>query len=243
MGEEYEIVDRSGRPTGERARRVGGGGGCFTGLAFWAIVIVLIIAGIIFAVSKLTNAIQANALPLHDSLRNVSTQSPGCSSDSDGYHVVSSWCTYSNVLYGDVDVSVTAKLVKGSPHAAYGLVFRNDVSEPTFAITSDGKWFYYGDNNSEGTIQGKETPSAAIKQGTGATNTIEVHTHGEQYDFFINGVNVGGFNDIYTTVTEGRIGFISGNAIDAYFDTSGRIDTGENDVEAVFTDLSITRHG
>src|SRR5947209_10848043 len=108
-------------------------GGCFSSLIFWVVIVVMIIGFGIAGVAALINKIQANILPLHDTLRNIAQGSNGtqfpqeCFSDGNGYHVVSGGCGYSGINFGDVDVTVTIQLVSNtSSEAAYGIGFRPD---------------------------------------------------------------------------------------------------------------------
>jgi hypothetical protein len=230
-------------------------GGCFSSLIFWVVIIAVIIGFAIYGVGQLINKVQANILPVHDTLRNIAQGSNGtqypqeCSSDGNGYHVKSAGCGYSGIKYGDVDITVTVKLLSNSsPEAAYGIGFRpdNNGNDLVFAITSIGKWIY-NNPDSIGTGSDREGASPAIKKGIGAVNTIEVKTHGHHFTFFVNGVQVGEVDDDDTNPS-GAIGFDAGPLsrvpYEGYFINWNQPDKVYNisgNVEAVFTDLTIAK--
>lgn len=239
MGEEYEIVDRYGRPTGERARRVDTGGGCLgSPLLLIGVLVIVLIAGGVYGVNSLSNWIQSNNLPIHDSLRNIQltgNNSGSANSDSDGLHLTDGIYFYSGIKYGDVDVSVTVRLTgylisNTVALAAYGLDARDSVNSYDFEITPDGRWLHEVHDLAVSTPNG--TPESAIKKGIGAINTLEVRMHGTHAAFLVNGVIVDE-EDFPGSATSGGIAFEARNLLG----------DPPNSISAVFTNLTINRDG
>src|SRR5258708_30352568 len=200
---------------------VNGGGGCFAGLVTSVVLAVAIIGGILYGAGELIGHIQANlSLPVHDSLRNIQIQggrSDNLYSDSDGLHMTDTNYYYSGLKYGDVDVSISAKLMNyASPDnpaalAAYGIAVRQGGYGGQylfFGITPNGRWFNGYPNQTDPTQTG--TPNSALRTGIGATNTLEVQTHGTHFVFLINGVSVDD-EDMSGASSEGTIEFEARN--------------------------------
>lgn len=244
MSHEVEIRDNWGRRIGTgKIRAVDDSWAC-------CLTTILCIAGviglIIYGISSLIGRVQSQQLPLHNSLKNIQItgeSNPGCYSDSSGYHVVNTVCSYSDVKYDDVDISLTVELSSDSSSGSteYGFIFRSADVQGTpeyyqFALLPNGRVFYASSFGMEAFNSGHDPSgisSEAIKKGIGATNTLEVRTQGSHFKFFINGTNVGEQNDS-SMPSSGSIAFFADNYAPIR-------DLPNVSIEAVFTNLVITK--
>ncbi|HKW20224.1 MAG TPA: hypothetical protein VJO13_02525 [Ktedonobacterales bacterium] len=149
-----------------------------------------------------------------------------CFLADDGYHAAHGYfCTVPVADQDNVDISVNVRQVSGPTNWSYGLFFRQqDIDNHyAFMITSNGDWVFVRCVNADCTTPVYFTANRAIKPGLDTTNTIEVRAKGPHFVFFVNGTQVGSYDD--TTITFGTVGFIATGA----------------DVDCAFTDLVITR--
>src|SRR6266851_1903253 len=104
-----EVRDNQGRKIGTVGYADSSWVTCLTVI----VVIVAIIGGGLYGISMLANQIKGHNVHTHDSLRNIQIPNGYAGiSDSDGLHITDgSYTASSDNTYGDVDVSVTAKLV------------------------------------------------------------------------------------------------------------------------------------
>ena len=149
-----------------------------------------------------------------------------CFLANDGFHVAGGYyCTVPVVEQDNVDVSVNVRQVSGPTNWSYGLFFRQQDKDNDYAfmINSSGDWVFLRCLNADCTTPVYFTANDAIKPGLNTTNTIELRATGPHFVFFVNGKQVGSYDD--TALTFGRVSlFASGTAIDC-----------------AFTDLVITR--
>jgi hypothetical protein len=149
-----------------------------------------------------------------------------CFLADDGYHAASCYyCTVPVAEQDNVDISVNVRQVSGPTNWSYGLFFRQqDIDNHyAFMITSNGEWVFVRCVAADCTTPVYFTANSAIKPGLDTTNTIEVRATGPHFVFFVNGKQVGSYDD--TALTFGKVSVIAtGKAIDC-----------------AFTDLVITR--
>ena len=149
-----------------------------------------------------------------------------CFLANDGFHAAGGYyCTVPVAEQDNVDVTVNVRQVSGPTNWSYGLFFRQQDKDNDYAfmINSSGEWVFVRCVNADCTTPVYFTANDAIKPGLDTTNTIEVRATGPHFVFFVNGTQVGSYDD--TALTFGRVSlFASGTAIDC-----------------AFTDLVITR--
>lgn len=149
-----------------------------------------------------------------------------CFLANDGYHAAGGYyCTVPVAEQDNVDVSVNVRQVSGPTNWSYGIFFRQQDKDNGYAfmITSNGKWVFVRCLNADCTTPVYFTANDVIKPGLDTTNTIEVRATGPHFVFFVNGTQVGSYDD--TALAFGKVSlFAAGTAIDC-----------------AFTDLVITR--
>jgi hypothetical protein len=148
-----------------------------------------------------------------------------CSAQGDGYHIAGSYLCYAPITdAGDADIAVQVEQIQGDPSAPYGIALRTDGTSDhyEFDIDSHQKWIFYKFVGGSATTLMPFTHNAAIKPGLDVTNALYVRARGSQFDFFVNGVQVGKVED--TTFASGRTGL-----------------AGDDGIEVVFTNFSLTR--
>lgn len=153
-----------------------------------------------------------------------------CQFGTDGYHIIGNQTCFAPVgNLTDATVQVQAELLKGSMGVGYGIALRrmsND-SEYFFLVSGRGIWSFQELENYNFLYLVKWTANAAILGGLNRPNLLKVTMHGSQFDFYVNGVQVGSASD--TTYRDGLVGLSSSG-----YGLAG----GTSDV--VFTHLLIT---
>ncbi|HEX5546291.1 MAG TPA: hypothetical protein VFX24_02720, partial [Ktedonobacterales bacterium] len=129
-----------------------------------------------------------------------------CFLANDGYHAAGGYyCTVPVAEQDNVDVSVNVRQVSGPTNWPYGLFFRQQDKDNDYAfmITSNGEWVFLKCLNADCTTPVYFTANSAIKPGLDTTNTIEVRATGPHFVFFVNGTQVGSYDD--TALTFGKV--------------------------------------
>lgn len=133
-----------------------------------------------------------------------------CSYGADGYHVADAYICYAPTgATSDSIVSADIKQTAGDITWFYGIVFRR-ASKGNFYelfIDSDGKWEFNKVVNNTRTHLLPYVPAAAIHTGLNASNTVTARAIGSHFEFFVNGTQVGQFDD--STFSSGRCGLAS----------------------------------
>lgn len=148
-----------------------------------------------------------------------------CFLKSDGYHVANNYSCFAPIgVQKDVNIAVTVHEVNGPTTWPYGIMFRLDDTgdDYQFIIDSNSKWALFKCTADKCDTLIEYTHNDVIQGGLNTPNTLEVHAKGSHFDFFVNGTKVGEADD--STYASGGIGLASGA-----------------NVEAVFTNLVITR--
>jgi len=136
-----------------------------------------------------------------------------CTDKADGYHIVGAYLCYAPVTeQGSVDITVTVTQLHGPTSLLYGIVLRSSGKGNyyLFGIDGNGKWTFARLNNNTITYLIQPKTNAAIKTKLNQANTLEVRVTGSQFDFFVNGIQVGQASD--TTYSTGLIGLTSERA-------------------------------
>jgi hypothetical protein len=140
------------------------------------------------------------------------TNDSHCFYGSDGYHIPDGYICYAPAgQFGDAIVSADMKQTAGEITWFYGIVFRR-VSKGNFYelnIDSNGKWLFDKVVNDQSVDLIPFVHSNAIHTGLNATNHLEVHAVGTHFEFLINGVQVGQFDD--STYNKGLCGVEGGS--------------------------------
>ena len=135
-----------------------------------------------------------------------------CSYGSDGYHIPDGYICYAPTgQIGDAVVSADLQQTAGEVTWFYGIVFRR-VSEGNFyemLIDSNGKWLFDKVVNNQTTTLLPYVPSSAIHTGLNTSNTLAARAVGSHFEFFVNGTQVGQFDD--STFTTGLTGVEGGD--------------------------------
>jgi hypothetical protein len=141
-----------------------------------------------------------------------------CSSKADGYHISGNYLCYAPVTQqGDVDISVTVRQLSGSYSLLYGIVFRSSGkgSYYLFGVDGNGKWTFAKLSNNTSTYLIRPTANAAINAKLDEPNTLEIKAIGSQFDFYVNGIQVGqSKNTAYST---GLIGLTSEGGVEVVY--------------------------
>jgi hypothetical protein len=133
-----------------------------------------------------------------------------CTDKADGYHISGAYLCYAPVTQeGSVDITVTVTQVHGPINLLYGIVLRSSGKGNyyLFGIDGNGKWTFAKLTNNTSSYLVKPETNAAIKTKLNQANTLEVRAIGSQFDFFVNGIQVGQTSD--TTYSTGLIGLTS----------------------------------
>ncbi len=149
-----------------------------------------------------------------------------CYLANDGFHAAGGYyCTVPVAEQDNVDVSVKAQQVSGPIGWSYGLLFRQQDNDNYYAfmINTSGEWVFARCVAADCTTPVYFTANDAIRSGLGVNNTIEVRAMGSHFVFFVNGTQVGNYDD--TALTFGKVSLIATGA----------------SIDCAFTDLVITR--
>ena len=123
-------------------------------------------------------------------------------------------CENDNLSVGDADVSVTATLLSddsaaraadslGAPEDGYGILLRTSTfPEVGFSVLPDGQWL---DFDSAG-LEDPHPVNPAIHKGLGVSNILQVKAIGATFEFYVNGVHIGG-EVVASAPASGGIGF------------------------------------
>lgn len=135
------------------------------------------------------------------------TNDTHCFYGSDGYHIPDGYICYAPTdEIADAIVSADVTQSVGETGWFYGVVFRR-VSKGNYysmAINADGDWKFAKHVDDQRTDLLPYVHTAALNTGLNAKNTIEARVAGSHFEFFINGVKVGQFDD--STFATGRWG-------------------------------------
>lgn len=130
-----------------------------------------------------------------------------CFYASDGYHIPDGYICYAPTdQLADAVVSADAHQTTGDTGWFYGVVFRR-VSKGNYysmAINSVGDWKFAKHVNGQRTDLLPYVHTAALNTGLNAKNTLTARIVGSHFEFFINGVKVGEYDD--STFTRGSWG-------------------------------------
>jgi hypothetical protein len=121
-------------------------------------------------------------------------------------------------------VTVSVKQLSGAVTDGFGLVIRRPSAGNyyEFLIDANGKWFFSKVVGGKSTTIADFTANSAITTGLNQVNTISVQAQGGHFVFSVNGTQVGTADD--TTFTTGDTG-LSGN----------------DGIEVVYTNLTISK--
>jgi hypothetical protein len=123
-------------------------------------------------------------------------------------------CDNQNLNVGDADISVTATLLTDdttdrtanfgdTPELGCGLIVRLPTfPEVGFSVLPDGQWLDWYSNG----IEDVHPANSAIHTGLGVSNVLEIKAVGSSFEFYVNGVYVGG-EAVSTAPASGGIGF------------------------------------
>jgi hypothetical protein len=151
-----------------------------------------------------------------------------CGFESDGYHVIGTICWSPADPVGDATITVTVKQSSPQPLGAVGIFFRATLESQSgegysFAVDGQGDCGFYKFSNGNGTmILNCTQQNSAYRPGPNSITTLQVRASGANFEFFVNGTQVGSATD--TSFSSGIVGLESTPALDA-----------------VFTDLTITQ--
>lgn len=178
--------------------------------------------------SPATAAANANVI-FHDDFSSSSsgwTNDSHCYYGADGYHIPDGYICYAPTgEVGDAIVSADMKQTAGETNWFYGIVFRR-VSKGNFyemSIDSNGKWLFDKVVNDQTVELMPYVHSDAIHAGLNASNHLEARAIGTHFEFYINGVQVGHFDD--STYGKGLCGVEGGSP--------------EGQVQVVFTQFTL----
>jgi hypothetical protein len=151
-----------------------------------------------------------------------------CFLGADGFHVNTRTCLVPIGNQTNVDVTVQVKQISGQTVDPFGLVMRADGPQSTspnqryeFSIDGNGKWDVVRCDgvDSSGLPQCTDlvgyTANDAIRGGLNITNTLEVKAKGSHFDFYVNGVRVGGVVD--STYPSGKLGLATGQNVECVY--------------------------
>ena len=153
------------------------------------------------------------------------TSDSNCFFGSGGYHIKGSFICYAPTdQMSDGVVTVSAQQLSGAVTDGFGLVIRRPSAGNyyEFLIDSNGKWFFSKVVGGKSTTIVDFTANSAITTGLNQVNTISVQAQGGHFVFSANGTQVGTADD--TTFTTGDTG-LSGN----------------DGIEVVYTNLTISK--
>jgi hypothetical protein len=136
-----------------------------------------------------------------------------CFFKSDGYHINGGFICFAPTSdVADAVATVTVKQLSGDIKTGYGIVFRHPSTGNfySFFVDSNGKWaFYKSVSGQNDTALVDFEANSAINTGLNSSNTLQVKAVGQNYTFFVNGVQVGQFAD--TTYTAAGSWGLSGS--------------------------------
>jgi tRNA A-37 threonylcarbamoyl transferase component Bud32 len=161
-------------------------------------------------------------------------QNSQCVFGHDGYHVVQEvslttslhGCHEAAYSYQNLALSVQLKILSGQSGGVFVRLhtdFLNFYSGYLFEVDSQGR--YRISNFSRGITEPfvDWTGTAALREGTGAVNTLEIIAKGSALAFYANGVYLTSIND--GSYSDGNIGFLAR--------------TGETNADVVYSNLNI----
>lgn len=146
------------------------------------------------------------------------TDASTCFWKSDGYHVVNNYECYAPTgVQTSVDISVRAQQISGETNEPYGIVFAlNDQNyDYEFMIDSDSDWVLFRCGGDSCAQVVDYTSNDAILGGLHTSNRLEALVQGTHFEFYINGAQVGSYDD--PSYTSGRVGVAVGDKIDCAF--------------------------
>lgn len=207
-------------------------------IALVALLIVAVVGGLVAAVIAFSSDQNATAptpttaaptpqLLFQDSLTSNtngwytgSVDGGSCTFAADGYHITNNAiCLAPAGALTNFNATVQVTQIKGPLTYAHGLMFRSPVSDRldgyAFEIDGQGYWAFFKFVKGEPTRLHDFTSNAAIAHGLNATNTLQVVAKGSHFTFYVNGVQVGSFND--TTFASGEVGLDSGKGIEVVY--------------------------
>jgi hypothetical protein len=138
------------------------------------------------------------------------TNDSHCSDKPDGYHIVGDYLCYAPVTrQANVDFLVTVTQLKGPTNLLYGIVLRSSGKGNyyLFGIDGNGKWIFAKLTNNSITDLVKPKSSAVINTNLNHPNTLEVRAVGSQFNFYVNGIQVGQASD--SAYSTGLVGLTS----------------------------------
>jgi hypothetical protein len=141
-----------------------------------------------------------------------------CTDKSDGYHIIGAYLCYAPVTeQSNVDITVTVTQLHGPYSLLYGIVLRSTGKGNyyLFGIDGNGKWTFAKLKNNTSSYLIQPKTNAAIKTNHNQANTLEVRAIGSQFDFFVNGIQVGQTSD--TTYPTGLIGLTSERGVEVVY--------------------------
>lgn len=147
--------------------------------------------------------------PLTSDLGNLPSGDQSTDFEADGYHIRASvMAPYAYRDFGDADIQVTLKQLKGGSGSGGGIGFRHARAGDAyfFIISASGRAVFVREVNYRFIAVQEFHPTLCLRRGLGATNTLEVRATGTHFAFFINGTQVGEADDsTYASGTPGLI--------------------------------------
>lgn len=134
---------------------------------------------------------------------------PGhCEFANGGYQVKAGLCALRFFYAENGAISVDVKATAGSTMNGYGILFRATQGNfYQFAVVPQGDWVFVVVVKGDGSVVDSKT-DLAIKPGFNAVNRLMVTFHRSHFEFFVNGVKVGEYDD--RSLTNGVIGVTAG---------------------------------
>lgn len=132
-----------------------------------------------------------------------------CLFQDGSYHTLKDYICFAPVgVSGDANVSAQVRQISGTIDNFYGIAFRfvNSQNFYEFLINSNSLWTVLKIINGTSATLVPHTANTAIKPGIGTDNLLLVRAHGAHFQFFVNGVALGQFND--STFSSGEIGLL-----------------------------------
>lgn len=156
--------------------------------------------------------------PLTSNVNGWAIDGSYCKFAHGGYMIANRICyaPAGNIVNGSVSVEV--RQLSGPVTWPMGIVFRrpSQGNYYAFAVDSHGKWVFFKVVNNHGTQLEPYTANLAINRGLNVTNRLRVRFAGTHFDFFVNDVQVGEFDDP-TYTSAGLVGLTAGPNIQAVF--------------------------
>jgi hypothetical protein len=122
------------------------------------------------------------------------------------------YATLTEPIFDDFNLEVEGRILSGSPHTSYGVLFRmqNPQQFYRFEITGDGTYILerHDADGSRNLFMGDWRDAESINQGQNVINRLGVDVKGSNISLFVNGILLEQFtDDVYSS---GYIGLDAG---------------------------------